>query len=96
METNYFSHYALVTTGNNLSKNISPYCTGVINTNENSKKLDKMNGSLHKGRKRACKNSKEERSQGLCFYSNNYFTEFENVCVKSSHMDFVTLNKHGF
>lgn len=52
--------------------------------------------SLHKARKQACKNSKEERSQDLWFYSNNYFTEFENVCVKSSHMDFVTLNRNGF
>lgn len=52
--------------------------------------------SLHKVRKQACKNSKEERSQGLWFYNNNYFTEFENVCVKSSHMYFVTLNGIGF
>lgn len=39
-------------------------------------------GSLHKARNHACYNSKEEKSWGLWFYSNNYFTEFENVVSK--------------
>lgn len=40
----YFSHSPLVTTGNTLPEKILVYCTGIINTNENSKKPDNMNG----------------------------------------------------
>lgn len=61
----YFSHSSLVTTGNTLPEKILVYCTDKLILMKIQRSQIIWMDFVHKESKQACKNSKEEKNQGL-------------------------------